>query len=284
MPWKEETMDMIPLLTLAEVTTTAPNLAIIALIGLAAGLLGGMLGIGGSIVMIPTMSFVFGYDQHLYQAAAMVANVAVSLPAARRHHQAGAVKWDVVKYMIPAAVIFAFVGVFISNLPIFSGQNGGLWLGRVLAMFQVYVIGMNVAKMFSKQKDFTLEESKTSKSASGVLGSVMGFTAGLLGIGGGAIAVPQVMLKLPLRICIANSSTVIVVSAALGSIYKIASLGEHGHPWTTGLYVGALLVPGAFVGGRIGAVLTHKLPLSMVRVAFIVLMLVAAWKMAAFGQ
>jgi uncharacterized membrane protein YfcA len=236
--------------------------------------------------MIPAMSFIFGFDQHLYQAAAMVANVAVSLPAARRHHQAGAVQWKIVRYMIPAAVAFALVGVFVSNLPMFSGRDGGLWLGRILAMFQVYVIGMNVAKMFAKNKDYALEESRSSKSASGILGGVMGFTAGLLGIGGGAIAVPlqQVMLKLPLRACIANSSTVIVVSAALGSIYKIASLGEHGHPWTTGLFVGMMLVPGAFIGGRLGASLTHKLPLSVVRIAFIAIMLVAAWKMAAFGQ
>lgn len=279
-------MDMTHLLTLAEVSSTAPNMGIIALIGLAAGLLGGLLGIGGSIVMIPTLSYVFGYDQHLYQAAAMIANVAVSLPAARRHHKAGAVDWKVVRYMVPAAVAFALVGVFVSNLAIFSGKDGGLWLGRLLAMFQVYVIGMNVAKMFQKKKDFDLEDARTSKGSCGILGSIMGFTAGLLGIGGGAIAVPmqQVMLRLPLRVCIANSSTVIVVSAALGSIYKIATLGEHGHPWTMGLYVGCLLAPGAFLGGRIGADLTHKLPLSVVRIAFILLMIVAAWKMAAFGQ
>lgn len=279
-------MNMLHMTMLAEVTTTPPDLLIIALIGLTAGLLGGMLGIGGSIVMIPAMSVVFGYNQHLYQAAAMVANVAVSLPAAWRHHKAGAVQWKIVRYMIPAAVLFAFVGVYVSNLPIFSGKDGALWLGRVLAMFQVYVIGMNIAKMFAKNKDFTLEESRTSKPASGVLGGVMGFTAGLLGIGGGAIAVPlqQVMLKLPLRVCIANSSTVIVVSAAMGSIYKIGSLGEHDITWTMGLFVGALLVPGAFIGGRLGAALTHKLPLSVVRIAFILLMLTAAWKMAAFGQ
>ena len=57
-------MDMTCLLTLAEVTTTTNDLLIIAVIGLTAGLLGGMLGIGGSIVMIPAMSYVFGYDQH----------------------------------------------------------------------------------------------------------------------------------------------------------------------------------------------------------------------------
>ena len=262
------------------------NWGIIALIGLIAGLLGGMLGVGGSIVMIPALSWVFGYDQHLYQAAAMVANVAVSLPAAMRHHQAGAVHWKIVRYMIPAAVVFAFVGVFVSNLPLFSGHNGSLWLGRVLAAFLVYVIYLNLRKIGQKSKDFTLEESRDSKSASGVLGAMMGFVAGLLGIGGGALAVPmqQVVLKLPLRVCIANSSAVIVISAALSSIYKIASLPGHGHTWMTGLLVGLMLVPGAFVGGRLGAVLTHRLPLSAVRISFITLMLVAAWKMAALGQ
>lgn len=279
--------DVLPsMVMLAEVSSTPVNWGIIAIIGLVAGLLGGMLGVGGSIVMIPALSAVFGYDQHLYQAAAMIANVAVSLPAARRHHQAGAVQWNIVKYMIPTAVAFALLGVYVSNLPIFSGHDGSLWLGRVLAIFQVYVILANLHKMCSKTKDFTLEESRNSKPASGVLGAMMGFVAGLLGIGGGAIAVPmqQVMLKLPLRACIANSSAVIVVSAALGSIYKISSLPGHDHAWTTGLMVGVMLVPGAFIGGRLGASLTHKLPLSAVRISFIVLMLIAAWKMAAFGQ
>ena len=63
----------------------------IGLIGLVAGVLGGMLGVGGSVIIIPGMTIVLGYDQHLYQAAAMVANVAVSIPATMRHYKAGAV-------------------------------------------------------------------------------------------------------------------------------------------------------------------------------------------------
>jgi uncharacterized membrane protein YfcA len=40
-----------------------------------------------------------------------------------------------------------------------------------------------------------------------------------------------------------------------------------------------VLAPGALVGGRLGAVLTHRLPLRGVRAAFVVLMVVAAWRM-----
>src|SRR2546421_36480 len=66
----------------------------LALIGLVAGASGGLLGIGGSTVMIPGLVLVFGATpgdrQHLYQAAAMIVNFFVVAPAVLRHHQARA--------------------------------------------------------------------------------------------------------------------------------------------------------------------------------------------------
>ena len=43
-------------------------------IGLVAGFLGGLLGIGGAVVMIPALIWAFGENQHLYQAATMICN------------------------------------------------------------------------------------------------------------------------------------------------------------------------------------------------------------------
>ena len=43
-----------------------------SIIGLSMGVVGGTLGIGGAVFMIPAMTFVFGENQHLYQAAAMI--------------------------------------------------------------------------------------------------------------------------------------------------------------------------------------------------------------------
>ena len=105
----------------------------------------------------------------------------------------------------------------------------------------------------------------------------------MLGVGGGAVAVPlqQVLLKLPLRTCIANSSAIICVSAAMGAIYKNASLAQHGYLWTDSLILALLLAPTCVLGGYLGAALTHKLPIRQVRIAFILLMIVAAVKMAA---
>ena len=87
-------------------------------IGLAAGVLGGMMGIGGSTITIPAMAVIFAGaawdNQHLFQAAAMIANMAVAVPAAARHRKAGAIPWKWVKFFLPASVISIIAGVLIS--------------------------------------------------------------------------------------------------------------------------------------------------------------------------
>jgi len=109
----------------------------------------------------------------------------------------------------------------------------------------------------------------------------MGFTAGLLGVGGGALAVPlqQVLLRMPLKNAIANSACTMVFSAIIGAIYKNATLGQHQLQLSQSLLIAATLVPSAFVGGYVGAQLTHRLPNQPVRLVFLLLMVVAAWKM-----
>ena len=114
----------------------------VAVLGLVAGTLGGMLGVGGSTLMLPGLVFILGRptgtEQHLYQASAMIANVAVSVPAALRHRKAGAMTPAALRWMMPAALVCVVIGVALSNLPIFAGQDGGVWLGRLLAVFLVY--------------------------------------------------------------------------------------------------------------------------------------------------
>ena len=87
------------------------TLQIVALVltGLAAGSLGGLLGIGGSVIMIPAMSILFAsggrYDHHLAQAAAMCVNLIIALPAAREHVRKGNVRKRLVMWMAPAALV-----------------------------------------------------------------------------------------------------------------------------------------------------------------------------------
>ncbi|MEM6260488.1 MAG: sulfite exporter TauE/SafE family protein [Planctomycetota bacterium] len=271
------------------------TLLLIALIGLLAGTLGGLLGVGGSVITIPGMAILFGTgeNQHLYQAAAMTANLAVAIPAARRHKQAGALTPSVLRWMLPAAVVGIILGVLASNLSLFKNEQGGLWLGRILAVFLVYVIIVNIRKLLhlraGKPRN-ELNNATITPARSGSAGAVMGSAAGLLGIGGGALAVPlqQVLTKIPLRNAIANSSFVMVFSAGVGALLKLGTLDQHYPPaegaepaWQVAGMLALILAPTAIIGAGLGAKLTHTLPVAYVRVAFVLLMLVAAYKMAA---
>ncbi|MEQ9461175.1 MAG: sulfite exporter TauE/SafE family protein [Phycisphaeraceae bacterium] len=255
---------------------------VIASIGLAAGTLGGLLGVGGSLIIIPLLTICYGRDQHLYQAAAMVVNIAVSVPSALRHRRAGAMIPQALRWMIPLAVVGVVLGVALSNLPIFQGPQGGIWLGRLLALFQLYVIALNIHRLLQPSSN-TTANARITPLASASTGGAMGVVAGLLGIGGGAVAVPmqQAIMAMPLRNAIANSAAVICLSATIGALVKNATLAQHGMPWWTGLLLAAMLAPTAAIGGRLGANLTHSLPTRQVRIALIIVLALSAYKMAA---
>lgn len=267
------------------------TIVMIAGLGLLAGMLGGLLGVGGSIIMIPGLVMLFGqtlregFNQHLYQAGAMIVNIFVAIASTWRHHQARALVPPVMKVMAPAAIGAIVVGVWVSNLPAFSGSGGPILLGRVMAGFMVYVIAVNVRKLFKKPRTTgqPVDLSHVTVPRSAAVGLAMGFVAGLLGVGGGAIAVPlqQVFLNLRLRNCIANSAAVMCLSSIIGAIYKNATLPSHGLSIHQSLLIAALLTPTAILGASLGGKLTHVLPVRAVRFAFVLLMIAAAWKMAA---
>lgn len=264
------------------------ELLTLLILGLAAGALGGMLGIGGSIIMIPVLTMLYRAQhpaqvQHFSQAIAMIVNVFVSLPALLQHHRAKAVRWDVVGRMLPFGVAFILVGVESSN------QIDGRFLERLFGVFLLYVIAMNVIELLMRKAEPDAGRQRSGWAALGIVGSATGFTAGLLGVGGGIIAVPllQRICRLPLRQCIATTAAFMIFSATIGAIRKNATLhavldavsSDAAMSWHDSVRIAAVLAPTAVIGGLIGGRLTHALPLAWVRVAFILLMTWASAQM-----
>jgi len=255
--------------------------------GLLAGVLGGLLGIGGSVVMIPAMTIIFSAvaerseSIHQYQAAAMIVNFLLIGPSVLRHARAKAIYFGVWRWLAPAALIGIVAGVAVSRMDIFTGSHEA-YMRATFGVFLLYVAGYNVWKLFAKRSE-GIDRRAAEKLAwwkkSGV-GLPMGFSAGLLGIGGGALAVPaqQLILRMPLRNAIATSATTILTIAWLGAIVKNASLGSDGTVLRS-VELAAFLAPTAMIGSYIGGHLTHALPLRIVRIAFIGLMIAASWKM-----
>ena len=220
-------------------------------------------------------TIVLGPSQHLYQAAAMIVNIFVAVPASLRHHRAKAIRWNVVFRMMPAGIIMITFGVLASDL--FAGRQ----LRLVFSVFLVYVIYINVMKLLGSKAEPTEGEERPTWPRASSVGTITGFMAGLLGIGGGIVTVPllQRICVLPLRQCIACSSAVMCLTAIVGACIKNATLHQHGHEISSSLQIAACLAPTALVGGLIGASLTHVLPLKVVRVAFILLMSAGALRM-----
>lgn len=255
---------------------------LLMLVGLLAGVAGGMLGIGGGIVMIPALVLIMGehaYGEnsfHVYKLAAITTSIVVSIPAAWRHLRARAV----VKGMVPPIAAFAVVGVVIGVA--LSGSMVGdhtRSLRRLFGGMLLVTVAVNVLEQWraARGERFLVKRSPMPGrwlSFGSVVGLPAGVLGGLLGVGGGIWAVPaqRQLFGIRLRNSIANSSLVIIaVSIASSALLTrfIARLPEPGGiSAATGWLLALFLAPGAVLGGLLGADLTHRLPIAWLRVFF----------------
>lgn len=248
----------------------------VAGLGFGAGLIGGLAGIGGSLIMLPGLYLLYprsaAADHHLFVAAAMAVNVAVAVPSALKHRAAGAIRKDLLRVLLPTAMVMIVAGVLLSN------QVDGKILKLALATFILAYCVLNIVRLRSKGADVDPGTENSTTVRLMACGAAGGATAGLLGLGGGVVVVPmlQVLCRVPLRQAIATSSAVICLTAVIGAGLKIATLPSHGHEVTAALKLAGLMAPTAIIGGRLGAGLTHSLPLKTVRIVVTVLLLLSA--------
>ena len=256
---------------------------VFATIGVVMGVFGGLLGIGGSVIMIPALVFAFGENQHLYQASAMICSFFVGASATIVHRSEKVLMWDVLKWLIPAAAVGSVIGVAISNSSVFAGENSYL-LARILGGFMVYVVVYNCLKFGGSDggaDGFDISGVRRSAGLSIVCGLLSGVPAGLLGLGGGVLLVPtqQLFLRLPLKRAISNSAAAIALLTILAAVYKTATLPQHGIAAIEALKISAVVIPGAIIGAFLGGRGVHRLPSRVVRIVFIVLMALACYKL-----
>jgi len=259
------------------------ELIVMVATGVVAGILGGLLGIGGSVVMIPVLALALRVNYHLAQASAMIVNVAIALPAARRHALASAMPWKSLSRFLPAALIFMFIGVELSL------RTTGRTLETIFGLFLVWIFIDGLRALTRTPTTEEPLEDRASWLPLSAIGALTGLTAGLLGVGGGVVAVPmlQKFADLRLRQAIAMSSAAICVTATVGAIRKnigLSSLSPAlGGPFEIGdsLMLALMLAPAGVVGGWLGAALTHRLPVRTIRVVFLGLVLLVSLRMAA---
>ncbi|MGY8752657.1 MAG: sulfite exporter TauE/SafE family protein [Phycisphaerales bacterium] len=245
-------------------------------LGLLAGTLGGLLGIGGSVIMIPALLF-FIPEMTIYlaQAVAMSVNPAVAISATAKHHRNKNVSWHTALRVMPLSIIFISVAAWFSN------SIDGAMLEFGFALFLIWVFWDQISCLTIKPSCKESSNDKASVNRLALTGGITGTVSGLLGIGGGLIQVPLLnrLCKLPIKQAIGTSSAIMFVTAIVGATVKDISLQNTANSGFQALVHAGQIIPGALIGGWLGAKLTNVLPSKAIRVVFALLVVLASYKL-----
>ncbi len=274
---------------LVSVADASPILvwSIIASIGVLAGVGGGLLGVGGGLIIIPLLTLTFGPDQHVYQLIGLISACAIGLASALKHLRSGAVitplAWRTISWSAPCAVLGAFTSSHVSGRPL-----------RVTFAAMMFCVALLEARRLTlRMPDGQDREPSRAADGAWVAGIPMGLLSGLLGVGGGVIAVPifAMGLKLPMRRAVATSAVAVLGTVAVAALSTLATssglLGEGAHSTTTPSAAELHVWPWAITMGLVGAVgavvgarMTQIIPVRALKACFLGILLFFAWRMA----
>lgn len=252
-------------------------------IGAAVGFLAGLLGIGGGMVMVPMLFFVFtakGFPaEHLmhFALATSLATIAfTSASSVRAHHRHQGVDWRVARAMAPGIVAGALAATLVA----------GLLPTKPLAVFFTGFMFYAAAQTFVEVKP-RAGRQLPGRSGLFAVGAGIGGLSSLLAAGGAFLSIPFLAwCNVPLKRAIGTAAANGFPIAVAGTVGYIAQgLRAPGLPeWSLGyVYLPALLliVAASMPMAPIGARLAHRLPVKRLRVVLAVMLLALALRMLA---
>lgn len=250
------------------------------LLGLVAGCVGGLAGLGGSIIMIPALAMFWGYkdedksEHHVYMAAAMCVNVIVAFSSSVLHAKKRAARKDVLMALIPSMAGGMIVGVLLAS------ESKGVWsLWAFAAFIWLYCI-YNIVTTIKKIPDYPDDTPSPLAWKIVMMGLIVGMISGYLGIGGGILLVPLLcMTKLPLRHAIAGSAGAMWISSIVGASMKLYKLPGMGLSIADAMGFAIPMGAGALVGAYLGAMLAHKLKLPHLKMVIAFILAIASVRM-----
>ena len=213
-------------------------------LGLLAGVLSGLLGIGGGLVFSP-MLLLLGLEPHQALATSTMAIVPTTLAGSAVHLRNGTLPWQQGLVLAGTAACCA----------IGFSQLGVLLSGRWLLLLQALLYGV-LAFTIKPRSSLEAGVAKPAPTwpALAAVGSVAGLTSGLLGVGGGLLMVPLLVQALAMDIHRAvRLSTLAVLASSLAAGSAFVSEGR-GH-----LVIGLVLGGTAALGARWSAARLHRL-------------------------
>jgi len=252
-------------------------------IGLAVGFLAGLLGIGGGMVMVPMLVFVFtakGFPvehmMHLALATALATIAFTSLSSVRAHHRHGGVDWAVARTMAPGGLRGSLM----------AALAAGFIPTRPLAIFFTGFMFYAAAQMFVEIKP-RAGRQLPGRAGLFAAGASIGAISSVLAAGGAFLSIPFLAwCNLPLKRAIGTAAAngfPIAVAGTVGYVLqgsRVPDLPE----WSLGyVYLPALLliVAASMPMAPLGARLAHWLPVKPLRMVFALMLFALGLRMLA---
>ncbi|HTG00657.1 MAG TPA: sulfite exporter TauE/SafE family protein [Nitrospirota bacterium] len=226
------------------------------LIGLLAGIFGGLVGLGGGVIMIPLMVSVLKMDQHRAHGTSLVALVFTGLSGAVAYGMKGTVD-------VTAALLLAATAMITARAGARSAHALPEWkLKRVFGGFLFFVSILLLVKSYLPHMH-GLETGWNKVAVLLLTGVFTGFVSGMMGVGGGSLMVPAMVLLAGFEQHLAQGSSLLAMVPA-------GAVGAYTH-WKLGNVRSNILgglIPGILIGTYGGGVFAHALSEIVLRYLF----------------
>ncbi len=254
----------------------------LALTGIIAGILAGLLGVGGGIVIVPVLYHVFaglGIDEavrmHLAVGTSLATIVATSTRSMRAHWQRGAVDADLLKQLALPIIAGVLAGSLIAG-----GASGG----ALMAVFATVAM-IVAAHMAFGREEWRIAAQFPAGAVRACIGIVIGLISVLMGIGGGTLGVPVLHLyNIPIHRAVGTATGFGLIISIPGALAMMANgWGAPGLPPFSLGYVNligfALIVPTTILAAPWGARIAHAISRPALRLAFAVFLALTSLRM-----
>lgn len=250
------------------------------LLGLAAGFVAGLLGVGGGLIIVPVLAWLLeaqGFSEnamHYALGTSLASILFTSISSLRAHHARGAVDWRTVRRITPGILCGTFAGAAL------AARLSPLPLKIFFVVFLFYA-AIQMWWNFKPTAHRQLPGALGMFGAGGAIGAVSSW----VGIGGGTLSVPfQLWCNVPLHRAIGTSAAIglpIAAAGALGyALHAPAGAGAAGSLGYIHLTALAGVALGSVATAPLGARSAHALPVGKLKQLFALFLLLLAIRMA----
>jgi uncharacterized protein len=242
-------------------------------VGCFMGFAAGFFGVGGGIVLVPMLFYVYsriGVEHsiiaHVAFGTSLFVSTFTSLSSSSRHYKNRNVIPRAVLVLALTSIVTALVGSWIAD------QLTSIALRRI---FSVVIFIAGIRLVFQSNEKGNDRQAKLSVPGLAGIGTLTGFVSSLAGVGGGVFSIPMMyqFLNFPIKKAIGTSSTVIVFTTFFASLgYMFNGWGREDLPaYTIGyVHLGAALpvILSAIFFSQFGAIAAHKTEVNRLRRIF----------------